>query len=123
MPCHHGFPFRPFSQLTHSNALAGLRKTIISYESLQLLFTGRTHVIDCSSIIEDLQTISLTGLAIVAIFYFDFPDIAKQNARNLLSSILVQPCQQSDRFFHPSVQLTVMVREHSTSSACEGIGR
>jgi hypothetical protein len=32
------------------------------------------------------------------IFYFDSRDIAKQNARNLLSSILVQLCQQSDRF-------------------------
>ena len=32
------------------------------------------------------------------IFYFDSRDIAKQNARHLLSSILVQLCQQSDRY-------------------------
>jgi len=83
------FPFRPFSQLTHSNALAGSRKTIISYVSLQLLFTRRTHVIDSSSIIEDTQTISLTELAILAIFYFGFRHIAKRHAQDLLSSVLV----------------------------------
>lgn len=40
----------------------------------------------------------LTGLAILVIFYFDFRDAAKQNARSLLSSILVQLCRQSDKF-------------------------
>ena len=78
--------FHPSLRLTHSNALAGSRKTIISYVSLQLLFTSftrHTHV----SIIEDIQTISLTVLAILAIFYFDFRVIAKPNVRNLLSSV------------------------------------
>ena len=65
---------------------------------LKLLFTTRTHVIDSSSIIEDIQTMCLTGLAILVIFYFDFRDVAKQNARSLLSSILVQLCRQSDKF-------------------------
>ena len=40
----------------------------------------------------------LTGLAILAIFYFHFGDTAKQDARNLLSSILIQLCSQSDQF-------------------------
>ena len=85
-------------RLTHSNVLAGSGKTLIWYVPLQLHLTRRTHVIDSSSIIEDIQTMCLTGLAILAIFYFDFRDIAKQNARNMLSSILVQLCQQSDTF-------------------------
>ena len=40
-----------------------------------------------------------TGLAIVAYFYVDFRDRAKQEARGLLSSLLVQLCTQSDRFY------------------------
>jgi len=39
-----------------------------------------------------------TGLAILAIFYFHFGDTAKQDARNLLSSVLIQLCSQSDTF-------------------------
>jgi len=40
-----------------------------------------------------------TGLAILAIFYCDFRDTRKQNARDLLSSLLIQLCDQSDAFF------------------------
>jgi len=91
-------PSHPSVRLTRSNISAGSGKTIISYVSLQLLSTGRAHVVDSSRITEDIQAITLTGLAILVIFYFDFRDTAKQNPRNMLSSILVQLCQQSDRF-------------------------
>jgi hypothetical protein len=37
-------------------------------------------------------------LATLAFFYFDFRDFGKQDTRNLLSSLLVQLCQQSDTF-------------------------
>jgi NACHT domain len=37
-------------------------------------------------------------LATLAIFYFDFRDSDKQDARRLLSSILIQLCDQSDNF-------------------------
>jgi len=40
----------------------------------------------------------LTGLAMLAIFYFHFGDTTKQDARNLLSSVLFQLCSQSDKF-------------------------
>ena len=60
----------------------------------------------------------LTGLAILAIFYFDFRDIAKQNARNMLSSILVQLCQQSDRF---SDVLSSVCSAHGDGSREPGI--
>jgi hypothetical protein len=39
-----------------------------------------------------------TGLASLGYFYVDFRDRAKQEARGLLSSLLVQLCVQSDRF-------------------------
>ena len=58
----------------------------------------RTHVTDSSSIIEDLQDLCRTGLATLSIFYCDFRDVNKQNPRNLLSSILIQLCQQSNAF-------------------------
>jgi len=38
------------------------------------------------------------GLATLAIFYFDFRDPAKKDPRNLLSSLLIQLCRQSDSF-------------------------
>jgi hypothetical protein len=38
------------------------------------------------------------GLATLAIFHFDFRDPAKKDPRNLLSSLLIQLCRQSDSF-------------------------
>ena len=52
------------------------------------------------------------------IYYFDFRDIAKQNARNMLSSILVQLCQQSDRF---SDVLSSVCSAHGDGSREPGI--
>ena len=40
-----------------------------------------------------------TGLATLAIFYFDFRDIGKQDARSLLSSLLFQLYRKSDKSF------------------------
>ncbi|KAH9958458.1 ankyrin repeat-containing domain protein [Russula dissimulans] len=45
------------------------------------------------------------GLATLAIFYFDFRDSAKKDARSLLSSLLVQLCDQSDNFSKKMLQL------------------
>ena len=39
-----------------------------------------------------------TGLATLAFFYFDFRDVRKQDARNLLSSLLFQLCLESDKY-------------------------
>jgi hypothetical protein len=39
------------------------------------------------------------GLATVAFFYVDFKDASKQDPRNLLSSLIIQLCAQSDRFY------------------------
>ncbi|KAI0292974.1 hypothetical protein B0F90DRAFT_193057 [Multifurca ochricompacta] len=50
----------------------------------------------CSTIIEDITAMREAGLASMAYFYFDFRDRAKQDSRGLLSSLLVQLCEQSD---------------------------
>ena len=39
-----------------------------------------------------------TGLHTLAFFYFDFRDDKKQDARSLLSSLLIQLCHKSDNF-------------------------
>jgi len=66
--------------------------------SLQAFFIRCTHFTNSSTIIKDIQDMCRTGLAILAIFYFHFSDSTKQDARNLLSSVLIQLCSQSDKF-------------------------
>ena len=61
-------------------------------------FLGSLTFITSSSIVEDVQATCKTGLAALAFFYFDFRDIGKQDARSLLSSLLVQLCHESDKF-------------------------
>ncbi|KAI0295434.1 hypothetical protein B0F90DRAFT_1820513 [Multifurca ochricompacta] len=50
----------------------------------------------CSTIIEEITAIREAGLASMAYFYFDFKDTARQSARDLVSSLLAQLCEQSD---------------------------
>jgi hypothetical protein len=54
-----------------------------------------------------------TGLATLSIFYFDFRDAKKQNARNFLSSVLLQFCHRSDSF---SRILSSLYSAHSDGS-------
>jgi hypothetical protein len=51
-----------------------------------------------SSVIQDIQDVCQTGLATLAFFYFDFRDTGKQDARSLLSSLLIQLCRESDNY-------------------------
>jgi len=53
------------------------------------------------------------GLAMIAFFYFDFRDGGKQDVRHLLSSILIQLCDQSDKF---SDILSTLFANHSDGS-------
>src|SRR6266851_7917102 len=71
---------------------------MIWYVSLRLFFVSRTHIIDSSSIIKDIRDMCLTGLDTLSIFHFDFRDKNKLDARNLLSSVLIQLCQKSNQF-------------------------
>jgi hypothetical protein len=51
-----------------------------------------------STIIQDIEPISAAGSAYLAYYFFDFKDTRKQDARGILSSILVQLCGQSTSF-------------------------
>ena len=54
-----------------------------------------------------------TGLATLAFFYFDFRDIQKQDARSLLSCLLIQLCRESDKY---SEILSSRYSEHSNGT-------
>jgi len=52
-----------------------------------------------SSTIEDIRRMCTTGLASLAFFYCDFRDEQKKGIRGLVSSLLVQLCDQSDAYY------------------------
>lgn len=52
-----------------------------------------------SAIIQDIRAISSAGSGHLAFFFFDFKDTGKQDARALLSSLIVQLSNQSDSFY------------------------
>ncbi|KAI9442625.1 ankyrin repeat-containing domain protein [Lactarius indigo] len=58
---------------------------------------GSGKSIVCSAIIEDIERMRNEKPALMAYYYFDFRDTAKQDARGLLSSLLIQLCDQSNR--------------------------
>ena len=49
-----------------------------------------------STIIQQIKTKCVRGLALMGYYYFDFKDIAKQGIRGLLASLLSQFCATSD---------------------------
>ena len=51
-----------------------------------------------STIIEDVENLRKSGLASLAIFYYDFREDEKKDLRGLLSSVLFQLCNQSDSY-------------------------
>ena len=52
-----------------------------------------------STIIEDIEAIQMSGLASLAMFYYDFREDEKKDLRALLSSMLSQLCDQSDSYY------------------------
>jgi len=51
-----------------------------------------------STIIEEVKTIQKSGLASLAIFFYDFSEDRKKHVSGLLSSVLFQLCDQSDSY-------------------------
>ena len=52
-----------------------------------------------AAIIEEIKTIQKSGLASLAIFYYDFREDRKKHVSGLLSSVLFQLCDQSDSYY------------------------
>jgi len=58
------------------------------------------------------------GLASLAFFYCDFRDDQKRHRRGLLSSFLVQLCQQSDAYYDPFSEF-IMAHDHGSQDASD----
>jgi hypothetical protein len=66
--------------------------------AIRFYFLGELTVSPSSSVVKNIMNMCQTGLATLAFFYFDFRDVGKQNARSLLSSLLIQLSLESDKF-------------------------
>ena len=66
-----------------------------------------------STIIDNIDTMTKSGLASLAFFYCDFREDEKRDLRGLLSSVLVQLCHQSDSY---SQILSRFYSEHANGS-------
>jgi hypothetical protein len=62
------------------------------------VFTSRTQSLRSSTIIEYIDGMRKSGLALLAFYYFDFRDVDKKDRRGLLSSLIFQLCDQSDTY-------------------------
>ena len=70
------------------------------FGSLTLLcFLLELMLLTSSTIIEEIEAIQMSGLASLAMFYYDFREDEKKDLRGLLSSILFQLCDQSDSYY------------------------
>ena len=72
---------------------------------------------DSSTIVEEIEAMRKSGLASLAIYYYDFREDQKKDLRSFLSSILVQLCRQSDSY---CAILSKLYSEHDDGSRDPG---
>jgi hypothetical protein len=101
----------PLLRLSYISAGSG--KTVLSCVPPQPFLLGPLTLSTRSSIIEEIHDMRRMGLATISIFYFDFRDGGKQDVRHLLSSILIQLCDQSNNYFGI---LSALFTDHSRGS-------
>jgi hypothetical protein len=77
---------------------AGAGKSVIWCDNLSIVHICELMFLASSAIIEDIRALQKSGLASLAFFYFDFREDQKKDRRGLLSSLLVQLCEQSDAY-------------------------
>jgi len=68
-----------------------------------------------STIIEEVEAMRKSGLALLAFYYYDFRDDQQNNLRGLLSSVLFQLCDQSESY-HDIV--STFYSTHSHGAQC-----
>ena len=79
---------------------AGAGKSVIWCDNFSILCIHELMpvLLASSAIIEDIRTLQKSGLGSLAFFYCDFREDQKKDQRGLLSSLLVQLCEQSDAY-------------------------
>jgi len=85
-----------FTEMDHLTIVAGSGKSVIWYVCLTKFPRRDLMELASSSIIENVDDMRKRGLALLGFFYCDFRDDNKKNLRGLVSSLLVQLCDQSD---------------------------
>jgi hypothetical protein len=70
-------------------------------------------VLASSTVIEKIATMWKSGLASLAMFYYNFREDQKKDQRGLLSSVLVQLCRQSNSYYDV---LSKFYLEHESGS-------
>lgn len=78
---------------------AGSGKSVLRCVALPVSPCRRTYYFGSSAIIQDVGEMREDGSSSIAFFFFDYSDDEKQTRRNLLSSLLVQLCDQSDSHY------------------------
>ena len=76
---------------------AGAGKSVIWCDNLSIVHFANLCCAS-SAIIEDIRILQKSGLASLAFFYCDFREDQKKDQRGLISSLLVQLCEQSDAY-------------------------
>jgi len=66
-----------------------------------------------SAIIEDIKSVRQAGSALIAYYYFDFKDASKRDVRGMLTSLLFQLGDHSDRCWGVLHQLYAQCRDGS----------
>lgn len=87
---------------THDSLLSSRRRKerpFVRYSFHASFAEAHNFLSPRSSIIEDIHGMCTTGLASLAFYYCDFRDDQKKGLRGLLSSLLVQLCDQSDAYY------------------------
>ena len=64
------------------------------------ILASRTYAGSSSTIIEEIEKMRKGGRASLAIYYHDFREDQKKGLRGLLSSVLLQLCDQSDYYYN-----------------------
>jgi hypothetical protein len=75
--------------------IAGSGKSVLRYLKPTMSLVLCLISLESSAIIQDLEETSKLGLVSTTFYFFDFRDSEKQTRRGLLSSLLVQLCDQS----------------------------
>ena len=85
-------------KLTMIAFAAGAGKSVIWCDILPIVRIRELMLLVSSAIIEDIRSLRKSGLASLAFFYCDFRDDQKKDQRGLVSSLLVQLCEQSNAY-------------------------
>jgi hypothetical protein len=93
----HSDPVTAADDCRAPDLIAGSGKSILWYVWSPVLFSFDLLIPSISSsVIQEVKEKCNAGLALMCYHYFDFKDVAKQDIRGLLASLLAQLCAKSD---------------------------